>query len=129
MNALRSILAVTLGYIVFAVPAFAFFRVLGRDPHQTAPVWFMACGTACGVLFAVVGTYVAGRVAGRSLFAHAVALAVVIAIGAAASLVSTLGHSAIWSQVTALLFVAPSAALAGWLRSRSRALPRRSDEA
>ena len=117
MNALRSTLAVLLGYVVFAAAALMFFRVLGRNPHQAAPLWFMVCSTVCGVLFAVVGAQVAVRIAGRSPFAHAVALAVVIALGAAASLFSTLGHGSIWSQATALLFAAPSAALSGWFHS------------
>ena len=52
-------------------------------------------------------------------FAHAVAMAVVLAAGAAASLAATLGHGAVWSQVAALVLMAPSAVLGGWWRTRA----------
>ena len=45
-------------------------------------------------------------------------LAVVLAAGATASLASTIGHGAIWSQVAALVLMAPAAALGGWACAR-----------
>ena len=48
-------------------------------------------------------------------FAREVAMAVVLAAGAAA----TLGHGAVWSQVAALVLMAPSAVLGGWWRARA----------
>jgi len=41
-----------------------------------------------------------------------------LAAGAVASLASTLGHGAVWSQVAALTLMAPSAVLGGWFRAR-----------
>ena len=46
------------------------------------------------------------------------AVAVILAIGAAVSLVSTIGHGAIWSQVAELVLMAPSATLGGWTNAK-----------
>jgi hypothetical protein len=119
---LRSIVAVVLGYVVFAASAFAVFRLSGHAPHAAAAIPFMALTIVCGVGFAIAGGYVAGLVAGRRPVAHAVAMAALLAVGATVSLVSTLGHGATWSQVAALLLMAPGAILGGRLRAR---LPRR----
>ena len=115
---LRSLIAVILGYIVFAASAFAVFRLSGQAAHAEASVSFMAISIVSGVLFALAGGYVAGWLAGRRPFAHGVAMAVLLATGAGVSLAATVGHGAIWSQVSALAFMAPSAALGGWLRQR-----------
>ena len=114
MKALRSGIGVVVGYVLFAVAALAFFKVLNQNPHQPAPLWLMACSTVYGSAFAFLGAKVAARIAAYNAFAHSVALAVVISVGAVASLISTIGHGAIWSQLTALLVMAPSAALVGW---------------
>lgn len=115
---LRSIIGVIVGYIVFAASAFAIFRVSGQAAHAEASAAFMALSIVSGMLFALVGGYVAALIAGRSAFAHGIAVATVLALGAGVSLVSTIGHGAIWSQVAALALMAPSAAAGGWLRAR-----------
>ena len=116
---LRSIVAVIVGYIVFAASAFAVFRLSGHAAHATASMPFMLLTIASGVAFAALGGYVAGWLAGRRPLAHAVAMALLLVAGATASLVSTLGHGAIWTQVAALTLMAPSAVLGGWLRTRT----------
>jgi hypothetical protein len=114
----RSVVAVLVGYIVFAASTYAFFRLSGQAAHAVASPTFMLVSIAVGVVFALAGGYAAGVIAGRRPFAHAVAMAVLIAVGATVSLVSTLGEGSIWSQVSALALMAPSAALGGWLRAR-----------
>jgi hypothetical protein len=116
---LRSIVAVLLGYALFAISAFALFRVTGHDPHAPASVAFMLVAVIEGVVFASAGGYVAAWIAGRRPLAHAVAMAVVLAVGAAASLAATLGHGAVWTQVTALVFMAPAAVIGGRMRARA----------
>ncbi|MEO8275050.1 MAG: hypothetical protein ABI639_02465 [Thermoanaerobaculia bacterium] len=118
MKILRSVLAVISGYAIFAAGAFAFFRISGQAPHQPAPVSIMIASIAVGVLCALLGGYAAARLAGRRPLAHGIAVAVILELGALASLVSTLGHGAIWTQVSALVLMSPAAALGGWLRSR-----------
>ncbi|MEO8334885.1 MAG: hypothetical protein ABI664_07925 [bacterium] len=119
---LRSIAAVIVGYVIFAASAYAVFRVSGQAAHAVASTSFMLLSIASGIVFALAGGYVAGWIAGRRPIAHAVAMAMVLALGAGVSLIATLGHGVIWSQVAALLLMAPSAVLGGWLRSRAHAL-------
>ena len=88
---LRSVAAVLVGHIVFAVGSFAVFRLSHHPPHAPASASFML-----------------------------VAMAGVLALGAAASLAATLGHGAIWSQKAVLTLMAPAAALGGWLRACGR---------
>jgi hypothetical protein len=117
ISLLRSLAAVLLGYIVFAASSYAIFRMSGQAPHAVASMSFMLATIASGIVFAVAGGYVAGWIAGRRPLAHAVAMAALLALGAGVSLASTLGHGAIWTQLAALLLMAPSAVLGGWLRA------------
>lgn len=119
IQVLRSIIAVIVGYVMFAASAFAIFQFSGQAAHAEASTSFMAVSIVSGMLFALIGGYVAGWIAGRSAFAHGVAMATLLALGATVSLVSTVGHGAVWSQVAALALMAPSAALGGWVRSKS----------
>ena len=115
---IRSAVAVLLGYVVFAATTYAFFRASGQAAHAVASPTFMLASIAVGVVCALAGGYIAGLIAGRHPFAHAIALAILIALGATASLVSTIGEGSIWSQLSALTLMVPSAALGGWLRAR-----------
>ena len=114
----RSIVAVAVGYLVFALSAFAFFQISGQAPHQVAPVSVMLASAAFGVVFALLGGYVAASLARSRPTGHGVAVAAVLAAGALVSLLSTFGKGAIWSQVAALVLMAPSAVVGGWLRAK-----------
>lgn len=118
MKLLRSAFSVFAGYLLFAVSAFSLFQLSGRPPHREAPWAFMAASCAFGSLFAALGGYAAGWLAGRSPLRHGVAVGAVLAAGAGFSLASMIGKGAIWSQASALIFMAPSAVVGGWLRSR-----------
>jgi hypothetical protein len=118
LRILRSIGAVVLGYLLFALPAFLFFRLSGQAAHAAAPPSIMAASILVGVLSAFAGGFLAAQLAGRRPLAHGVAVAIVLAAGATVSLAGTLGHGAIWSQVAALALMAPSAAFGGWARAR-----------
>jgi len=121
VNIARSIVAVVVGYVVFAVSAFAFFQISGQPPHQAAPLPIMVESIAFGMVFALLGGYVAAWLAQRRPVAHGAGVAAVLAIGAAVSLLSTLGKGAVWSQVAALMLMAPCAVLGGWLRLKQAA--------
>jgi hypothetical protein len=114
----RSVLAVIVGYLIFALSAFAFFQISGQRPQQAAPMPIMLGSIAFGMVFALLGGYVAAWLAQRRPLAHGVAVAAVLALGAAISLLSTLGKGAIWSQAAALMLMAPCAVFGGWLRLR-----------
>jgi hypothetical protein len=112
----RSIIAVVVGYLVFAVSAVALFGLSGVDPHHTAALGFMLGSTLYGIFFAFVGGYLAATIAPRQPRAHAAMLAMVISIGAVGSMVAT--RTLGWSQLAALFLMAPAATRGGWLRER-----------
>jgi ABC-type Mn2+/Zn2+ transport system permease subunit len=114
----KSVFSVLVGYLIFALSAFAFFQISGQPPHQAAPMPIMLGSIVFGMIFALIGGYVAARLARHKPTAHGVAVAAVMALGAAISLLSTLGKGAVWSQVAALVLMVPCAVLGGWLRSR-----------
>ena len=116
---LRSISAVVAGYFIFAVSAVLLFQLAGREPHAAAPVAFMAAATIWGAVFAMVGGWLAAHVSVRRPSIHAACVAALIAIGATASILTASG--AIWSQVSALLVMAPCAWLGGVLAARQKA--------
>lgn len=120
MRLARTILAVILGYLIFAITAVALFRLSGRDPHASQPTWFMALAVFSGMAFAVVGALVAGALASHRPHVY-IALALLIAVGASVSLVTSPSSDATWSQWTALLLMAPSAYLAGRVQHSRRA--------
>jgi hypothetical protein len=115
---LRSIGSVIVGYMVFALSTLAFFQLSGQAPHAEAPPSIMLTSILVGIAAAMAGGYLAALLAGRKPAAHGLAVAALLAIGATVSLVSTLGHGASWSQVSALALMAPSAALGGWLPAK-----------
>jgi hypothetical protein len=119
MRFIRSILAVIVGYAVFAVSAGALFYLSGQDPHGETTAPFMIFAVVYGAAFALLGGYVAGWIASRAPFAHGLAVASILALGAGVSLLATVGHGYIWSQITALTAMAPAAALGGYLRGRT----------
>ena len=118
---IKSIVAVVVGYLIFAVSAVAFLQLSGQPPHETAPLGLILGSIVFGIVFALLGGYVAALLARRRPLAHALAVAAIIALGATVSLIATLGKGAIWSQIAALVLMAPSAVLGGWLRARQSA--------
>ena len=115
---LRSILAVVIGYLIFAVSAVLLFSLSGQDSHDVVPMWFLLISIAYGASFAALGGYLAATIARHNKFRHAAILSIVIGTGALISLLSRPGKGAIWSQLSALLVMAPAAMIGGYLRNR-----------
>jgi hypothetical protein len=113
---LRSIGAVVAGYFVFAVSAVLLFQISGQQPHAEAPLTFKIATTVWGAVFALVAGWLAAHVAVRRPATHAAVVAGVIAVGALVSLFAATG--ARWSQLTALVVMAPCAWLGGVLAAR-----------
>src|SRR5262245_40826968 len=112
---IRSIIAIMAGYFVFAVSAGLLFSLSGRDPHDSVPAWFLVTSILYGCLFAALGGYLAALIARRKVIQHAAALTIVIGAGALVSILSRPGAGAIWSQLAALLLMAPSAMVGGYI--------------
>jgi hypothetical protein len=114
---IRSVIAIIVGYFVFAVAAALLFFLSGRDPHDVVPAWFLVTSILYGCAFAALGGYLAALIAERKVFLHAAILTIVIGTGALVSLLSRPGKGAIWSQLAALLLMAPSAIAGGYFRN------------
>ena len=116
---LRSIGAVAAGYVVFGASAALLFQLSGQDPHAAAPVAFKIATVVWGAVFAAVAGWLTARIAVRRPVTHAAILAGVIVLGAAASLAAS-ADEAIWTQVAAIVVMAPSALLGGVRASHTR---------
>lgn len=113
---LRTIVGVIVGWLIFAVPSVALFRLAGVEPYAHATAAFVAGSIVYGVAFALLGGYVAARIAIRIGAARAVG--VVIAVAALLSLGIRPGEGAIWSQLAAFALMAPAAVIGGGIRMR-----------
>ena len=115
---MRVFTGVILGYLVFAGSAFLLFRITGHNPHVQASISFEISTIMYGMLFAWLAGYIASFVGGRPDAMAAWIVGAVIAIGAIVSMIMTVVS---WSQLSALLFMAPMAVVGGWtyvLRTR-----------
>jgi peptidoglycan/LPS O-acetylase OafA/YrhL len=109
---LRSIGAVAAGYIIFGASAALLFQLSGQEPHADAPLAFKIASIVWGAAFALVAGWLTARVAGRRPLAHAAVVAALIALGALIAVIARPAE-AIWSQVAALVIMAPCAVLGG----------------
>ena len=108
------------GYAIFIASAVVFFRLAGRDPHATQDASFVVGAVVFGMAFAAIGGFVAGLIAGRRPVSHAGIVAGLLALGALVSLLSSAAQSAVWSQVSALGLMAPSALVGGIINASFR---------
>jgi len=113
----RSVGAVVAGYFVFAASAVLVFQLTGRDPHAAAPLSFKIASIIWGAVFALVAGFLAGHVSPRRPATHAAVVAAVIAAGALVSLIAD-RSGAHWSQVAAIVLMAPCAWLGGRLAAK-----------
>ena len=105
----RGLLGALLGYVIFAAPAALMFNLMGWDPHAAASLTVIVASTVVGIIAAAVGGWVAARI-GRARWPAAVVAALIVT-GALVSLASRPGAGAIWSQLVAILLMAPAALL------------------
>jgi len=117
---MRTVAAVIVGYLIFAVSAALLFSVTGQNPHAAASIQFMMMTTIYGMVVAVIGGYVAEWLARAPAWRASLALGGVIALGASVSLITSPRQDARWSQIAAVVLMAPSALIGGWLAVRAR---------
>ena len=120
MKALRSVLAVLAGYLIFAACSLALFLFSGHDPYAPAPLTFKAFVIGFGIVLAAVGGFVASTIAGRNPLAHGATLGFLIALIAAISLRALPPGGQGWTQISALVAMAPAAVLGSALRPPQR---------
>jgi hypothetical protein len=115
---LRSIGSVAAGYLVFAGSAALLFQLSGQEPHAPSTTAFKIGSIVWGCVFALVAGFLTAHVAGRRPSTHAAVVALLIAAGALGSMLLSPADSARWSQLAALLLMAPCAWLGGALARR-----------
>jgi hypothetical protein len=108
---LRSVIAVVAGYLVFAFSAALLFGLSGVDPHAVPSLTFGIGSVVFGMVFAALGGWVAARLAPSNPAAHVRGVALVLATIALVSMVAGWGDGSPWSQLAALLLMAPSTLL------------------
>ena len=118
MNILRSIAAVIAGYLVFGIAAGILFAIVKQDPHSVASTAYMVGTTAYGAVFAALGGYLTASLAPRLPMAHVAVLAGIIAGGAVVSILTRASDEAMWSQVAAIVVIAPAVLIGGWMKAR-----------
>lgn len=115
---MKSLLAILIGYLVFGVSAVLLFQVAGVDPHKQPGLGFEIGSTIYGVFFALLAGYAAAHIAGKAEIQHSIGVACILAFLAGISMLAQPGLDSYWSQEGALILMAPSAVLGGWLRKR-----------
>jgi hypothetical protein len=115
---MRAFLAILVGYLVFGVSAVLLFQLARVDPRQQPGVDFMIGSTIYGIVFAVAAGYASARIAGKRELLHAGIVAGIIALLALISIFAQPGLPTYWSQIAAIVFIAPAAIFGGWLRAR-----------
>ena len=114
---MRVIIGVIVGYLVFALPSYALFRVTHHDPHAPASITFEICVIVYGILFAFAAGYIASFIGGRYNLLSAAIVAGIVALVALASVVS-MGIS--WSPLAAVVFMTPAVLGGGWYYGQRR---------
>jgi hypothetical protein len=109
---MRVVSGVILGYMLFAVSAFGLFRITHHNPHAPAGLAFEVGAIVYGVLFAILAGLVASFIGGRRDMLAAKCVAAILALGAMVSMITTVVS---WSQIAALLLMAPAVLLGGWI--------------
>jgi hypothetical protein len=118
-NAVRTVLAVVVGDVVFAGGSVLLFYLAKVDPHAPAAPSFIVVSVVAGIALAFAGGFAAGAIGRRADLICGMLLAVIIAAGAIISMVGRPGMGALWSQTGAMIS-APAALAGDWLRMKKR---------
>lgn len=130
----RSILAVTIGYIVSVLLVMTTFLLVGQmtqsllagDTANPELVEQLSIGIQFfSLLYAIIGGYVTARLVKDKKIQHAVALGVVMISIAILSILSNGGGLPPWWHITFLVLVIPAAAFGGLLNARRKAKRKR----
>jgi hypothetical protein len=112
---MRSIAGIIIGYLVFALTAFALFRVTQQNPHAPAPMGFEITAIVYGVFFAFLAGYWGTGIAGRSDMWVAGIIALIMAAIAIASMAKA---GVGWSPLSAVVLMVPAELMGGYVQAR-----------
>jgi hypothetical protein len=114
---LREVMAGATGFVIFVASSALLFAVSGYDPYREVSMTFQLISIAAGVVFALFAGYVTAALSPASPVRPVVLVALLIAVLAIGSLLAT-GSGEAWSQLAALLLMAPAVLLGGRRRIR-----------
>jgi hypothetical protein len=112
---IRKVFALILGYLIFAVSAFVYFRFTGQAPEAAPTAVFAVISLLYGLVFSFLGGFVSQVIAKASNLKLNFALAACIAGFAFFSLLMT--HGSHWTQIISIVLFAPMSIAGGYLRS------------
>jgi hypothetical protein len=116
-SAVKTILGVVLGDVIFAGGSVLMFYLAKTDSHGPAPLNFIVLSIIVGIVLAFAGGFAGGYLGGRADLICGMLLTAIIAVGAIVSMVGRPGQGALWSQTGALIS-APAALVGDWLRMK-----------
>ena len=117
MNVVRNVVAVIVGYLLFAVSAVLLFNLSGIDPHADASIGTIALVIVFGAVFAFAGGYLTKLIAATKTMIANYVLVVIMASFAAFSFFTSPGNH--YTQIAAIFLFAPISLVGGLLRRRS----------
>ena len=109
---LRMMSGIILGYLVFALSAFALFRVTHHGPHVPASIGFEISAIAYGMFFAFLAGYWGTGIGGRGDMLVSSVIAAIMLIGAIASIAA---RGMGWSPFAAIIFMVPAELVGGYV--------------
>ena len=115
---IRTLVAVLAGYLVFGISAGLLFNVTRHNPKVWPGAGFAILATVYGMVFAYLGGWVASAIANRNPGRHAWMVTATIVTIAILSMILQASSASIWSEVAAVVFMAPAAGLASRRISR-----------
>jgi hypothetical protein len=118
MNWIRSIVAVALGFGVFVIGSFMPRGAVTEHPGEPPTAGLIVGSIAYGAVFAALGGLTAASLPGRRPLAHGLVVAGLIAAAALIHPLLEPGSNPRWLDLSAVLLMAPAAALAAWARSK-----------
>ena len=118
-STLREVIAGVVGFLIFMCASAVLFYAAGYDPYEPVARSFQVMSVAYGVVFALISGYVAAVISPASNGRPVLMVALLIAVLAIVSLLTGEGVEA-WSQISALILMAPAVVVGGRLRNRGR---------
>jgi hypothetical protein len=118
---MRVFLGVVTGYMIFVVSTVLLFQFTQQDPHGTPSLAFAIGSVLWGMAFAGMGGFMAARIGHGNSLLPGLLVGAIIAAGAVLSLMKS-HHEPIWTELSALLLMAPAAFSGGLLNRRMQSL-------
>ncbi|HEV3036665.1 MAG TPA: hypothetical protein VHA33_02660 [Candidatus Angelobacter sp.] len=112
---LRTALGIIIDDLIFVGSAVLLSYLSRVDPHARASPGFVAFSIAYGIGFALLSGFVAGLISRRRDLITGMMLALIIAVPALISMLNP-GGGTVWSQISALVLMAPSGLVGDWIR-------------